>query len=210
MTGPVVIDCQQNSPEWFRARLGLPTASKFAVVMARTPKGNAYGKTRDEYMRKLAGEVVTGEPAYSYRNADMERGHEHEGEARALYGLRSAEEPVLVGFMRNGAKGASPDSLVGDNGLLEIKSALAHIQIDRMLRDRLPPEFKAQVQGQLWVAEREWCDFVSYWPGLPLFEHRAYRDEPYIRTLEMEVNRFNEDLAEMVERVRGYAGRAAA
>lgn len=200
-----IIDCDQNSPEWISARLGIPTASKFATVMA---KGE--GKTRSEYMRKLAGEIYTGEPSESFSNSHTERGHEFEPLARGEYAFITGNTVKQVGFVRNGNKGASPDSLIGDDGGLEIKTALPHIQIDRLDRDRLPPEYKAQVQGNLWVAEREWWDFVSFWPKLPILNVRVYRDEEYIEAMSDEVDRFNDELAAMVERIGRYGQPPAA
>ena len=194
-----VFDMDQGGDDWFQARLGIPTASKFATVMA---KGE--GKTRSEYMRKLAGEILTGEASDSFSSAHMERGSIMEDEARLKYALSEGVEPYQVGFIRNGNKGGSPDSLIGEKGGLEIKTALPHIQIDRLERDRLPPEHKAQVQGNLWISEREWWDFVSYWPRLPMLCVRVYRDEEYIKTMSDEIDRFNEELAVMVERIRAY------
>lgn len=200
-----VFDFDQGEEEWFRARMGIPTASKFATVMA---KGE--GKTRSEYMRKLAGEILTGEPQEAFSNSHTERGNAMEDEARQHYAFVEVAEIQRVGFIRNGNKGASPDSLVGDNGGLEIKTALPHIQIDRLERDRLPPEHKAQVQGNLWLSEREWWDFVSYWPKLPILTVRVYRDEDYIKTMTDEIDRFNDELAALVERIRHYGVKEAA
>ncbi|RBO91881.1 lambda exonuclease family protein [Pseudochrobactrum asaccharolyticum] len=192
-------DIEQGTPEWFAARAGIPTASRFSTVMA---KGE--GKTRAEYMRKLAGEIITGELAEGFTTPHMERGKLMEDEARETYAFINSVEPYQVGFIRSGDKGASPDSLIGTNGGLEIKTALPHIQIDRLERDRLPPEHKAQVQGNLWVSEREWWDFVSYWPRLPMLITRVYRDEPYIKTMSGEIDRFNDEKAALVERIRAY------
>ena len=192
-------DIEQGSPEWFAARAGIPTASRFATVMA---KGE--GKTRAEYMRKLAGEIITGELAEGFTTPHMERGKLMEDEARETYAFINSVEPYQVGFIRSGDKGASPDSLIGTLGGLEIKTALPHIQIDRLERDRLPPEHKAQVQGNLWISEREWWDFVSYWPRLPMLITRVYRDEPYIKTMSDEIDRFNDEKAALVERIRAY------
>ncbi|MDH2092679.1 YqaJ viral recombinase family protein [Rhizobium pusense] len=200
-----VFDFEQGEEEWFRARMGIPTASKFATVMA---KGE--GKTRSEYMRKLAGEILTGEPQEAFSNGHTERGNAMEDEARQHYAFVEVAEIQRVGFIRNGNKGASPDSLVGNNGGLEIKTALPHIQIDRLERDRLPPEHKAQVQGNLWLSEREWWDFVSYWPKLPILTVRVYRDEEYIKTMADEIDRFNDELASLVERIRHYGVKEAA
>lgn len=192
-------DVEQGTAEWFAVRAGIPTASRFATVMA---KGE--GKTRNEYMRKLAGEILTGAPMASYKNEQMERGNVMEDEARDFYAFAYNADIRRVGFIKNGQKGGSPDSLVGDNGGLEIKTAEAHIQIERLILNRLPPEHKAQVQGNLWVAEREWWDFVSYWPKLPLLRVRVYRDEEYIRQIADAVDMFNYELAAMVERIRNY------
>lgn len=197
-----IIECEQNSPEWFEARCGIVTASTFSKVLAQGKDGGASVGRRD-LMLKLAGEILTGEPSpEGYRNADMDRGHEQEPEARALYALRM-ETPHRVGFIRNGRKGASPDSLVGTNGGLEIKCAIPSVQIDRLLKDRVPPEHVAQVQGNLWVSEREWWDFMSYCPGLPPLIVRAQRDEAYIAKLAAAVDAFNEELDAVVGSIRG-------
>lgn len=198
-----IFDCEQGSDAWVSCRAGIPTASKFATVMA---KGE--GKIRSEYMRKLAGEVITGQPMSSYKSEQMERGNVMEDEARETYAFICDADIRRVGFIRNGMKGASPDSLIGDKGGLEIKTAEAHIQIDRLERDRLPPEHVAQVQGNLWVSEREYWDFVSYWPGLPMLRVRVKRDEAYIKQMAGEIDRFNDELAELVERIRNYGRRS--
>lgn len=200
-----IFDIEQGGDEWLNARLGIPTASRFATVMA---KGD--GKTRGEYMRKLAGEILTGEPSETFSNAHMERGHEMEDEARETYAFISDADIQRVGFIRSGNKGASPDSLVGASGGLEIKTALPHIQIDRLERNRLPPEHVAQVQGNLWVSEREFWDFMSYWPKLPPLIVRVHRDEPYIKQMAGEIDRFNDELAALIERIRRYGEREAA
>jgi len=180
-----VFDCPQGSPEWFKARLGIPTASEFAAVKA---KGE--GKTRRTYMMKLIGEILTGECMEGFSNSHMERGKDMEPDARNLYSFRMDVEPVQIGFVRNGRKGASPDSLIGADGMCEIKTKLPHLQAEVLLADKLPPEHLPQCQGNLWVAEREWIDFVSYWPRMPLFVKRVYRDESYISMLAKEVDSF--------------------
>jgi hypothetical protein len=197
-----VFSCDQGTDEWFECRRGIPTASKFSTVMA---KGE--GKTRSQYMRELAGEIVTGERNEQFSNVHTERGNAMEDDARQTYAFVENVETHRVGFIRNGNKGASPDSLIGNNGGLEIKTAIPHIQIDRIERDRLPPEHVAQVQGNLWISEREWWDFVSYWPKLPMFTIRVYRDEDYIRQMAGEIDRFNDELSALVERIRKYGVR---
>lgn len=199
-----IFDCEQGGEEWKRCRMGIPTASEFSTVMASGRDGGA-SKTRRAYMLRLAGEILTGELAESYSNGHMDRGKAMEDEARDFYAFTRDVEPQRVGFIRNGQKGCSPDSLIGANGMLEIKSALPHILLDKLLRGDFPAEHKAQCQGGLWVAEREWIDIGVYWRGLPLFVKRATRDEPYIRDMAAAVDAFNAELAEIVERIRQRA-----
>ena len=199
-----VFACEQGSPEWFACRLGIPTASEFDAILANG-KGGAPSKTRRTYLYKLIGERLTGEPAYSYSNEHMERGKEMEAEARDWYAFACDVEPMRVGFLRNGRVGCSPDSLIGDSGMLEIKTKLAHLQVDVLLGKELPAEHKAQVQGQLWVAEREWLDFVSYWPKMPPFRLRVYRDEPYITHLAKMVDIFCNELETVLAAIREAA-----
>lgn len=188
-----IYNCEQGSPEWFTARAGIPTASEFDTVMAKG-KGGGESKTRRTYMLKLIGERMTGLPMENYSNVHMERGKEMEAEARDAYAFMQDELPEQIGFMRNGNKGCSPDSVIGTNGLLEIKTKLPHLQLDVLLTGVLPPEHKAQVQGQLLVSEREFCDFCSYWPKLPLFVLRVYREEEYIKQIDAAVHQFNEEM----------------
>lgn len=198
-----IVKCEQGTEEWFRVRSGMPTASEFATVMTAGRKGED-SKTRKTYMLKLAGEILTGQPMDSFSNIHMERGKIMEDEAREKYAFMVDAEPERIGFIVNGAKGCSPDSLIGTNGMLEVKTKLPHLTIDVLLKDEFPSEHKAQCQGGLWVAEREWIDIVVYWPNLPLFVKRAHRDEAYIKTMAEAVDIFNAELREVVERVRGY------
>lgn len=197
MNAPVVITCEQGTEEWHRARLGIPTASEFSTVMAK-----GQGKTRATYMRKLAGEIITGQPAESYSNDHMERGKGMEAEARAAYEFLTDATVEEIGFIRTDAAGCSPDGLVGLDGGVEIKTKLPHLLIECHERGTMPPEHRAQVQGALWITGREWWDFVAYWPGMPAFICRETRDEEYIANLAKEVDAFNVDLAALVERIR--------
>lgn len=195
MNDLVIFDCAQNSPEWHECRRGIVTASRFADVLAK-----GQGITRRKYLYTLAGEILTGDVQPSYTNDAMERGHEMEADAVGLYAFERDVEPMTCGFMRRGRAGCSPDRLVGENGLLEVKSKLPHLQLEVLERDDVPPEHKAQIQGQLWVSGRAWCDFVSYWPRLPLFVKRVYRDEKYIETLAQAVADFVGELDALVKK----------
>jgi YqaJ-like viral recombinase domain len=201
-----IIDCVQGSPEWFQARLGIPTASCFQHVLA---KGE--GKVRTTYMRRLAGEIVTGKPAETFKSPEMERGNRMEDEARANYVLGwNATKPMRVGFVKRAYVGCSPDSFLGEDGILELKTQKAELLIATLDADRFPPEHVAQCQGVLMVTGRQWVDLCVYWPGMPLFVKRAERDEEYIDMLMTELARFHEELQAMVARVRAYGHRGPA
>lgn len=201
-----IFNFEQGTEEWHRCRLGIPTSSEFKSILA---KGE--GKMRRTYLMKLLGERFTGEPADSFTNGHMERGRVMEAEARKLYSFVHDVDLTQVGFIRNGAKGCSPDSLIGNNGMLEIKTKLPHLQLEALFADKLPPEHRAQVQGGLWVGEREFYEFVSYWPKLPLLVKRIYRDEDYIKTLAAEVASFTAELDDLTDKlVRQGAERIAA
>lgn len=190
---------EQGSEEWTRIRSGTATASMFSSILA---KGE--GKTRKSYLYRLAGEILTGDPAENYSNGYIQRGHSMEDEARQAYAFLNDCEPQQVGFVRNGRTGYSPDSFIGNDGLLEIKTKAPHLMIEVIIADKFPAEHVAQCQGGLWISEREWIDLVCYFPKMPMFVKRAYRDEPYIKKLIQEVAIFNEDLDILVEKIRAY------
>lgn len=205
---PEILTCEQGTPEWLQARAGMPTSSCFSKILARGKKPGEASVMRRKYLCRLAGEILTGEPEETYENQHMIRGREMEGQARATYAFMRGVEPELLGFVYSPEThaGCSPDSLIGDDGVLEIKTALPSILIDKIERSFFPSEHKAQTQGALWVTEREWVDLCIFWPGLPLFISRAKRDETYIKDLASAVAAFNEELAELVERIRRYTG----
>lgn len=204
-----IFNCEQNSPEWFASRAGIVTASEFDSVMAKGKAGEP-SKTRRTYMLKLIGEQLTGATVDGFSNKHTERGHEMEPDARRLYAFQTDLNPEQVGFMRRGQIGCSPDSLIGADGLLEIKTKLPHLQLEVLLSGQMPPEHKPQVQGQLLVTGRAWVDFVSYWPGLPLFIKRIERDEPYIASLRIGIEDFLADMRSLRAQIdNDYFKRAA-
>lgn len=198
-------EIDQGSDEWRELRRGVPTASEFSAILA---KGE--GKTRKAYMLRLASEILTGEVADTYESADMIRGREQEPEARDLYAFMEGHAPRRVAFIANHGAGCSPDSLIGDDGALEIKTRKPALQIELLLANRFPPEHRAQCQGVLWIAERDWIDLAVYSPKLPLFVTKVLRDEAYIKDLAAAVAQFNDELAETVERIRRIGGMAEA
>lgn len=197
-----IFNCQQGTDEWFACRKGIPTASNFATVMAKG-KGGAPSKTRADYMARLAREVITGQPQTpTFSNEHTERGHAHEDRAREVYCFTTGMVVRRVGFIRNGNVGCSPDSLVGESGGLEIKCPTEDIQKKRIAVQKLPSEYKAQVQGCMYVAGRDWWDFESYFDGLKAVIIRVERDDTYIRKLAEALAAFNDDLADLVEKMR--------
>ncbi|MCD6009262.1 lambda exonuclease family protein [Halomonas sp. IOP_31] len=191
-----ILTLEQGTPEWHAARLGIVTMSELKTLLVKGKGPGGFGAGAMSYMHQLIGERITGEPSDAFQgNVHTQRGHELEPVARELY-YEAAGLPQLeqVGIILNHGVGYSPDCLVDSNGLVEIKTKLPKYQIELLLADELPQEHVAQCQGGLWVSEREWIDFVSYWPGMPLFVKRVYRDEALIRTIAERVEAFYEEL----------------
>lgn len=171
-----VHDMEQGTQEWFEVRAGIVTASRAKDLMAE-----GQGKTRLAYMYQLIGEVMTGEPVQVFKgNEHTERGTLLEPVARKLYCERTKSKVVETGFIRNyddnGGAGYSPDGLVGNDGAVEIKTRLAHIQAELLDTGKIPRDAMLQMQFGLWVADLHWCDYVSYCQGMPLFVERVYPD----------------------------------
>jgi putative phage-type endonuclease len=175
-----ILNHEQRSPEWFQARLGVPSASAFGRVI--TPGGKPSTQA-DGYLNKLVAEILTGKSEYQEVNEAMQRGTDLEPEARQYYELIAG--PVQeVGFcIHDDGFGCSPDGFVGEDGLLEIKCPLAHTHVEYLIDDAIPGIYIPQVQGQLLVTGRKWCDFLSYHPDMKPLLVRVERDEKFIATL---------------------------
>lgn len=189
----------QGSDEWKAARCGKVTASRVADVVARTKTG--WGAGRANYMAELIAERLTGIPADSYTNAAMQWGIDHEGEARDAYAFLIGQETEEVGLVAHPTiadTGASPDGLVGDDGLVEIKCPNTATHIETLLGQSVPAKYVTQMQWQMACTGREWCDFVSYDPRMPealrLFVKRLERDDDRVNELEAEVQLFLREL----------------
>lgn len=190
---------EQGTPDWYKIRLALPTASMFSAILAK-----GAGKTRKTYLNRLASEAYTGDPIETFKSIEMERGHAMEGEARDLYAFQTGAALTRVGFIKNGRKGCSPDALIGDDGVLEIKTQRSDLLIKTFAKDEFPKEHIAQCQGALWITGRSYVDIVGYWPDEPLFVKRAHRDERYIQKLATAVDRFNADLDRAVALIQRF------
>lgn len=193
-----VLEIEQRSPEWFEARKGVPSASDFDKIVTST---GTPSKQRTKYMYQLAGEKLGAIIEDSYQNATMIRGVELESEARLLYEI--AREPVKeVGFCINERGfGASPDGLVGEEGLIEIKCPTLAVHVEYLLKGELPVEYLQQVQGQMLVTDRKWNDFVSYYPGIKSLIVRVNRDDVFLGLLRKELDIFIKELDEVVKKL---------
>lgn len=187
----------QGTDEWKLARCGVATASEFATAM---PSGNAKEKiTRSKYILTLAGERITGQVIEKPKFGRMEDGHPKEIEARELYSLIHGVEVEQVGFFKLGDEiGYSPDGVIGTDGLWETKSREPHILLDLHKTGTIPKKDLYQCQGGLWVADREWIDYMAYWPGMKPFIKRLYRDTDTLVKIKTGVNSFLEELHETI------------
>ena len=204
MTMQIITELEQGSPEWLAIRMGIVTASNMGSLLVNGKGESGFGADAFSYMNTLIGERITQEIADPFTgNRHTERGHELEPKARALYEAQTDLACRQVAIILNKGCGYSPDSLVGDVGLNEIKTKLPKYQIEVILSDEVPKDHVAQCQAGLWLSEREWIDFISYWPGMPLFVKRMHRDEAMIRKMDERVKTFYEILEDRMNRVLG-------
>jgi hypothetical protein len=194
-------DLEQGSEEWLRLRLGIVTMSELSPLLVGGKDVSGFGTGALTYMNKLIAERILGEPAESYSGWQTQMGHADEPVIRQLHAERIDCEITQVGFMTNHGCGYSPDGEIGADGLAEYKRKVPHIQCQIILDDKVPDEHIDQCQGGLWVSEREWIDFVSYCPGLPLFVKRVHRDEALIKKYAEAVERFYFHLEKRMQRI---------
>lgn len=197
---------EQRSDAWFEARIGKVTASRVADVIAKTKTG--YSATRDNYMAQLVCERLTGQKGESFNNAAMQHGTETEPLARISYEVAQNVLVDEVGFVPHPSiemAGASPDGLVGDDGLLEIKCPNTATHIETLLSQTVPGKYNTQMQFQMACTGRKWCDFVSFDNRLPqelqLFVKRVPRDEVFVRLIEAEIVQFLAELDDKINKL---------
>jgi len=199
----------QNTYKWYFDRLGKITASKFSVALNIIKEGSkSKGKTRKAYMIELAVERLTNTKTEGYTDKDMEWGITTEPQARCAYELDKKVQVEQVGFIEiDGMIGCSPDGLVGDDGLVEIKCPKSTTHLHTFDSGQVPAIHKAQLQGQMMVTNREWVDFVSFDPRLPLkaeyFCKRVMRDDEYIdNELRPGIEDFSKELDELIIKLK--------
>lgn len=202
----------QQSPEWFEVRRGVPTASNFSKIMAQSEE--RAGRTR--YLNRLAGELITGLVAEEgFKSKAMERGNEMEPRARDHYARTNLVPLHRVGFCRRKLRsgtyvGCSPDSLIGEapdfEGALEIKTMIPELMIPLALSGRIPTEHRAQCHGTMWVRDLKFVDLVIYYDGMPSLKYRLIRDEEYIKQISDAVEVFDYELRQLVAQLKKMGG----
>lgn len=197
-------DIDQNTPEWLDLRVGKLTGSATSKVMANY--GKVFGEPAKKMAVNIAVEQITGHrlASESYSNAHMERGHEQEPIARMLYEEEQFIDVDNGGFFDCGFTGCSPDGLVGDNGLIEIKSVIPSVHYANIKRNNIDPSYQWQIFFNLKETGREWIDFISFCADFPpeskLFVHRVYAEDS-----EEQFNKLNSrtaDFKELVDEVK--------
>jgi len=193
---------EQGSEEWFSLRIGSIGGSSISSVVA-----GGKGIMRKNLLYRLAGEILSGQKYESYQNEHMLRGLEQEAEARSLYEMMKDVDVQQVGLVKGSEhRHYSPDGLVGDDGLLEIKSTIPSIHIETIIQNEIPPEYRKQCQWGLFICQRRWVDFVSYSPFVadkPILIIRAGRDESLIKELDEGADKFIMDMAVVIKKVKG-------
>lgn len=206
----------QGSPEWFAVRCGKVTASRVADIIAKTKTG--WGASRANYAAELIAERLTGSSAEGFTSSAMQWGTDQEPLARMAYEFMhnvTVEQIAFVAHPTVKDTGASPDGLVGQHGMVEIKCPNTATHIDTLINQRVPAKYITQMMWQMACTGRQWCDFVSYDPRLPesmqMFVKRIVRDNETILDLENEIVRFleNEVEAKVAELLRLYESEAA-
>lgn len=170
-------------------------------------RGSAPSKTSESYMMELIAEIITGQSKSFFENDAMRWGTETEPQARSMYEVKNdfvnVEEVAFIEL--NNFVGVSPDGVISNDGLLEIKCPTTITQIKRALSDNYSSDYQAQIQMQLWVSEREWCDFVSFDPRLDIkagyLQQRVFRDEGFIENMEKVTGSFIDRMNELLERL---------
>lgn len=203
---PIVEWIEQQTPEWLQIRTGMVTASRVADVIAQRKKGTGELKCRADYRTEIVMECLTGRAAEHYVTPAMEFGIENEPLARAAYEIRLDREIEPGGFHIHDKItrfGASPDGLLGDDGLVEIKCPMTETHINWILAGVTPEEYRPQMLAEMACTGRRWCDFVSFDPRLPkklqLFVRRFQRDDARIAEMESEVLKFLEEVIETIK-----------
>ena len=201
---------EQRTDEWLAARVGRITASRFKAVLARLKNGQP-AQARQDYLMDLVCERLTGQPTHHFVNQAMQWGIDQEEFGREAYEARTGQLVQQAGFIVpadiKASVGGSPDGLIGlegAGGCIEIKAPNTRTHVQTIL-DGMPDEHFAQVQGVMWVAGREWCDFISWDPRVPgehqLYIERIERDDAFIEMLKREIEVFDQEVEATIQKL---------
>lgn len=199
-------DIEQRSDEWYAVRCGLITASVVGRLITPSTLAVASNDTSREVVARLAAERITGAIEPTFVTDDMFRGIEHEPLARDKYAEHHNVEVAEVGFMvreeKDWSLGYSPDGLIGEDGLLEVKCPRAKTHIRTIVEDQVPPFHLGQLQAGLFVTGRKWIDFVSFCAGLPMWTRRVLPDEQWFDAIEAATSSAEAAIQQMVRDYR--------
>lgn len=199
----IIIDSfEQRSPQWFEARLGSPGASSISNII--TTSGEL-SKSREGYLYQLAAEKVSGKCDERFMSKDMQNGTDREDASRSLFEMIYDVDVRQVGIVYKDERKlyhVSPDGLIGDNSILEMKNPIGKTAVKYLLKKKVPSEYFAQCQMSLYVAERQLLYFMSAYDGLPPLIIEVHRDEAFIKKLAQALDDFCEELASVVEKLR--------
>ncbi len=198
----IVIDCEQNSEQWFKEKLGKPSASNASRIITNSGEPS---KQRTAYLFELAAEIVTGKTTESYTNGIIQAGLEREDESRKYYELIKRMKVKQVGVIYKDDKKeflCSPDGIVRNKWGVELKNVLPKTQVKYLLDNKLPEEYFSQIQFSLYVTGFKFWDILTYSPGLKPLLLRIYRDEKFIHALHRELSIFCKELKETVKKIK--------
>lgn len=216
----IITDCEQGSPEWFDLRLGSIGGSGIKKATSKG-RGKAESKTRTGYLYQKSDEILTGRFIEQYENADMILGTLSETLSRNAYIWRHEVDVEQVAMIKpkvvlneDAHKHVSPDGLVGDDGMIEIKNTNGPNFIQHIVKDKVPPEHLKQINWGLHIAKREWCDFIHgcwiyegkeiipRYEEIPIWTKRVYRDEKLIKELDEGADKFINEMFMIIEKIR--------
>lgn len=202
----IIYDIEQRSEAWHEARCGRVTGTRFAALMAGEST-----KTYKDLLTNMACEIITGRAEETYSNAIMEAGIENEPEARSEYETYMGVEVKQAGFIipDEGSKyhqwiGISPDGLLPDNGMIEIKCPLMRTHFEYIEAGKIPSEYRHQVQGQLFVTGLDYCDFISYAEGMKLFVIRVFPGLELFNEFELRLDKLIDQVTEKINTYNKY------
>ena len=196
----IITDIDQLSDAWFKLRIGSIGGSTIAQATAN-------GQARTTLMYRLAGEILSGKKYEGRTTPVMQMGIDLEPEARQWYEYATGNKVTQVALVRlTPHKHCSPDGLIGDGGMTQIKCVIPSTFAKVVCEDRVPPEYKKQLQWEMFISEREWNDFTCYCQPIenPIFIKRMVRDDKFIKELNADCDKFIDEMLAIVEKVRAY------